>query len=107
MSPDTINALVAAIQAHAWPVVAGFAILILVYASKLPIFGAYWDKLPKPYRPLVVSAIGVLSGVAEALSTKQPWLPALMLNLFAALTAIGTDQVATKPFAKPVDPPTT
>lgn len=108
MTPDTINALVAAISAHAWPVVAGLSILILVYLSKLPIFGNYWGKIPKAYRPLVVSAIGVLSGVAEALSTKQPWLPALVGNIIAALSTIGLDQNVTKPIdAFKSSPPTT
>jgi hypothetical protein len=104
MTPDTINALIAAISEHAWPVVAGLSILILVYLSKLPALGGYWDQIPKQYRPLVVAALGVLSGVAEALASKQPWLPALLLNLFAALAAIGTDQVATKPLEAPKSP---
>lgn len=106
--PPDVGILVTAIQSHAWPVVAGASILILVYLSKLPALGEVWERIPKRYRPLVVAAIGVLSGVANALVTRTPWLPALLSNVMAAMVAIGTDQTLTKPLGStPAAPSTT
>jgi hypothetical protein len=89
--------LTSAIQNHQWAVATGAFILIIVYLSKLPAFGAQWNRIPKKYRPLVVVGLGVASGVAQALVARQPWLPALLSNGLAALVAIGADQAATKP----------
>jgi hypothetical protein len=94
--PPDVGILVTAIQSHAWPVVAGASILIVVYLAKLPALGELWERIPKRYRPLVVALLGVLSGVAHALATRTPWLPALLSNLMAAMVAIGTDQTLTK-----------
>lgn len=96
--------IITAIQNHQWAVATGAFILILVYLSKLPAFGSQWERIPKKYRPLVVVGLGVLSGVAQALVARQPWLPALLSNAVAALVAIGTDQAATKPL-KPAETP--
>jgi hypothetical protein len=85
--PD-INALLVAIQSHQWPVVVGLAILLIVYLARLPVVAAQWARIPAAYRPLVPVALGVLSGVAEALSTSQPWLPALIGGIVSALPAL-------------------
>lgn len=94
--PPDVGILVTAIESHAWPVVAGASILIVVYLFKLPALGELWSRIPRRYRPLVVALLGVLSGVADALVSKRPWLPALLSNLMAAMVAIGTDQTLTK-----------
>lgn len=84
-----------------WPYIAACVILLLVRFAKLPLVGAYWDKIPKQYRPLVPVAMGIMSGVGEAVVLHRPWLPALLFGLFSGLTAIGVDQAITKPLAKP------
>lgn len=105
--PPDVGILVTAIESHAWPVVAGASILIVVYLAKLPALGELWERIPKRYRPLVVALLGVLSGVANALVTRTPWLPALLSNLMAAMVAIGTDQTLTKTLGStPVAPAT-
>lgn len=87
-----------------WPVIAACVILLLVRGAKLPVFGNYWEKIPKKYRPLIPVAMGVLSGVGEAVLSHRPWLPALVFGLFSGLIAIGVDQAVTKPLAKAAAP---
>lgn len=79
--------LIASIQAHAWPAVVGCVLLALVYLAKLPQLAVQWQRLPAYARPLVPVVAGILGGVGEALSTKQPWLPALIGGIVAALPA--------------------
>jgi hypothetical protein len=96
MSPPDLNLLTQAYQQHQWPILAGLIILTLIYVSKLPVLGSQWDRIPIKYRPLVVLGLGIVSGVAQALATKQPWLPALIENMIASMGAITTDQVQSK-----------
>jgi hypothetical protein len=92
-----IQTMVVSAHGQAWPVFTGAVILLSVYMSKLPMFGAYWDKIPKPYRPGVVAVLGIVYGVAQALMMSQPITPFLVQGLVSALLAIGADQVITKP----------
>lgn len=86
---DQINALVAAINAHAaWTVVLGLALLVLVQLARMPAVGALWVKVPTIYRPLVPVAIALLSEVGDALSNGTPWLTALLAAIVAAIPAV-------------------
>jgi hypothetical protein len=82
------NLLLTAIAAHAWPTVVGCALVLIVYLAKLPAVKAQWERLPAWSRPLLPVLLGLLSGVGEALSTSQPWLPALVGGILAALPAL-------------------
>lgn len=91
-----------------WPYIASCVILLIVRAAKLPVFGNYWEKIPKKFRPLVPVVMGVLSGVGEAVLAHRPWLPAVLYGVFSGLLAIGADQAITKPLSKtslPTDAP--
>lgn len=83
-----IDALNQAIANHAWAAVAGCVLLILVSIARNPLAAAQWSRIPSLYRPFVPVALGILFGVGEALSTKQPWLPALITNVLAAVPAL-------------------
>lgn len=80
--------LLSAIQSHAWPAVVGCALVLVVYLARLPALAPQWQRLPAAYRPLVPVLLGVASGVAESLSTHQPWLPALVGGIVSALPAL-------------------
>lgn len=82
------NLLLQAISSHAWPAVVGAVLVVVVYLAKLPAMAPQWQRLPAGHRPLVPVLLGVLSGVAEALSTHQPWLPALVGGIVSALPAL-------------------
>jgi hypothetical protein len=83
-----------------WPYVASCAILLLVRAAKLPIFGNFWEKIPKRFRPLVPVLLGILSGIGEAVLAQRSLVPALIYGVFSGLFAVGADQAITKPLAK-------
>ena len=92
-----LNALVEAIMSSgSFSVGAAASILTLVYVLKLPALGGLWGRIPKPYRPISVATLGIVSGVADAIVTGKPWVAALISGIIAALSAIGADQVATK-----------
>lgn len=93
--PD-INALTDAVNQHAWPIVAALVILFAIYAIKLPAFGSLWSRIPATVQPLIAVGLGIASGVAEAVSQRRPWLPALVSGVIAGLSAIGVDQVQSK-----------
>jgi hypothetical protein len=84
------------LQSHHAILITWAIILLLVYASKLSFFGAYWEFVPKQYRPLVVAGLGVLAAVGQAVLGGTGWVDALVTNLFAALATIGADQVQSK-----------
>lgn len=96
-APPDVSAIVAAVGSKQWVGVAAGLILVTIYALRG--FTTLWDRIPKQYRPAVVAGLGVLSGVAQAIVTGQPWLAALIGGLLSALTAIGTDQVVSKTLA--------
>jgi hypothetical protein len=82
------NLLLQALTSHAWPAVVGACLVLVVYLARLPGVQPQWQRLPAAYRPLVPVLLGVVSGVAEALSTRQPWLPALVGGVVSALPAL-------------------
>lgn len=100
--PSTIpvtdpSLIVQALQSRYWPAIVWGVILIGIYAIKmLPDKFNVWGKIPITARPIVVLAIGVVAAVGNAVVTKQPWLDVLIKNIFAALAAIGIDQVQSK-----------
>lgn len=82
------NLLFSAISDHAWGVVTGCVLLLLVYLARLPALATQWQRIPAAYRPLVPIVVGILSGVAEALTTRQSWVAALVTQVLAALPAL-------------------
>ena len=80
--------LPSAISQHAWAIVAGIVLLSLVQAARLPAVGAQWQRLPAPWRPYVPILLGILSGVAQALATAQPWVAALVGGIVSAIPAL-------------------
>lgn len=82
------NTLIQAIQSHAWPAIVGAVLVVVVYLARLPALQPQWQRLPAVYRPLVPVVLGIVSGVAEALSTHQPWMPALVGGIVSALPAL-------------------
>lgn len=82
------NLLLSAISQHAWPAVVGCVLVLVVYLARLPALAPQWQRLPPWARPLVPIVVGIISGVGEALSTSQPWLPALVGGIVAALPAL-------------------
>lgn len=93
--PPDVSVLVQALDVKAWWVIAAWVVVALVYVSKLPLLGNTWEKIPKQYRAYVVLGLGVLSGVAQAVILRQPWLPVLIQGLLSGLLALGTDQAIT------------
>lgn len=92
--PTTLaNFLLGAIGSKWWVGVVWCVILITIYVLKLPVCGALWKRIPVQAQVIIVAALGVLAGVGQAIIAKQPWLPALMSNLFAALATTGFDQL--------------
>ena len=82
------NLLLQAIQSHAWPTVTGCVLLLVVYLARLPALAVQWQRLPPWSRPLVPVALGIVSGVAEALTTGHSWVAALLTQVLAALPAL-------------------
>jgi hypothetical protein len=85
---NDITQFTAAIESQAWPVVVGFALLALVYVARHPAAALQWYRIPAGYRPWLPIAIGIVSGVAEALTTGRAWLPAMLTALAAAIPAM-------------------
>jgi hypothetical protein len=85
---DDLTILTNAISTHAWGVLAGALLVVLVSAAKLPAGKAQWERLPGIARPFVPILLGIVSGVGEALSTSRAWLPALVVGIASALPAV-------------------
>ena len=80
--------LTAAIQAHAWPVVVGLVLVVLVSLGRQPVLRQQWERVPAEYRPLVPVALGLLSGVGEALTQGRPWLVSIVTGVLSGLPAL-------------------
>lgn len=78
----------AALHAHAWPVVVGFILLAFVWIGRHPAAQPQWCRVPAQWRPVVPIAIGLLSSVGDALTSGREWLPALLLGLGSAIPAV-------------------
>lgn len=85
MDPTILSALFS----HAPALVLGAALCLIVLAAKLPAFAAQWQRLPAWSRPLVPAALALVGGIGEALVQGQPWWLAVLVQLLAALPAIG------------------
>lgn len=71
-----------------WPAVAAAVILLLARAAKAPSLGSPFARVPVRWRPHVVLALGVLSGVLDAVVAGTPWLTAIGTGLLSAAVAI-------------------
>lgn len=105
MESTLFTTLFAAMQTHAWPIVTGCIIGIVVLAALTPWGKTQWGKLPNVYHPYVPAVIGVLSAFGEALVAGKSWadaftrdaLPALLGVLYTMKSATHTEA------AKPAD----
>lgn len=71
-----------------WLAFASLAIAFLARAAKAPAIGSPFARVPVRWRPHVVLALGVLSGVLDAVMRGTPWVRALGLGLVSAAVAI-------------------
>mgnify|MGYP000084121610 CR=1 FL=1 len=77
------------IQAHAWVPLAALAIGFLVRTLKSDAFVLpSWAAVAAPYRPLLVLALGIVSGVLDAVVAGTPWRDAIVGGLLSALMAL-------------------
>ena len=77
------------IQAHAWVPLAALAIGFLVRTLKSDAFVLpSWAAVAAPYRPLLVLALGIVSGVLDAVVAGTPWRDAIIGGLLSALMAL-------------------
>lgn len=78
------------IRAHAWLAVAALVIAALLAAAKSPKVDSLFARVPREQRPRVVLALGLVSGVLEAVTRGAPWSEALAYGVVsAALAALG------------------
>ena len=83
--PD-LSALLAAVQSHAWPVVAALVIGAIVRATKPDV--TWLPNVPARFRPVLAVALGLVVGAADAIANGTPWRDALTTGAGAAVTAI-------------------
>lgn len=77
------------IQSHAWVPLAALVIGFLVRALKSDAFVLpSWAAVAAPYRPLLVLALGIVSGVLNAVVAGTPWRDALIGGCLSALMAL-------------------
>ena len=77
------------LQSHAWVPLAALVIGFLVRALKSDAFVLpSWAAVAAPYRPLLVLALGVVSGVLDAVVAGTPWRDALIGGCLSALMAL-------------------
>lgn len=77
------------IQSHAWVPLAALVIGFLVRALKSDAFVLpSWAAVAAPYRPLLVLALGIVSGVLDAVVAGTPWRDALVGGCLSALMAL-------------------
>jgi hypothetical protein len=76
----------AALRAHAWPVVAAFAVGAIVRAIKSDLIPI---DVPARWRPKLALGLGLASGVAEAVIAGTPWAEALTGGVLSACVAMG------------------
>lgn len=84
-----ITDIIPLIQSHAWVPLAALVIGFLVRTLKSDAFVLpSWAAVAAPYRPLLVLALGVVSGVLDAIVGGTPWRDALVGGLLSALMAL-------------------
>ena len=79
-----IDQLTQAIQSHAWPIVVGCVLTILVQLGRGPL-SAQWQRLPAVWRPIVPAVLGLLATAGESLASGRTWLYAVVSALVAGL----------------------
>jgi hypothetical protein len=78
------------IRSHAWLAVATLVIAAGLAAAKSPKVGSLFARVPREQRPRVVLALGLLSGILDAVTRGTPWPEALVYGVIsAALAALG------------------
>jgi hypothetical protein len=78
------------IRTHAWLAVATLVIAAGLAAAKSPAVGSVFARVPREQRPRIVLALGVVSGVLDAITRGTPWPEALAYGVVsAALAALG------------------
>ena len=85
MTPE----LLAALTSHTPALAVGAVLCLFVLSAKLPSFAAQWERLPAWTRPLVPALLAIVGGTGEALIQGQRWWMALLVQVVAALPAIG------------------
>ena len=77
------------LQSHAWVPLAALVIGFLVRALKSDAFVLpSWAAVAAPYRPLLALALGIVSGVLDAVVGGTPWREALIGGCLSALMAL-------------------
>lgn len=94
---NELEQLRTAMDGRQWPILAALLIGALVRLSKTPAAGEVWQKVPKRYRPIIPAAMGLLSGISEAIIMGTPYGTALAYGILSGLLAIGGDQLITTP----------
>jgi hypothetical protein len=78
------------IRSHAWLAVATLVIAAGLAAAKSPKVGSLFARVPREQRPRVVLALGLVSGILDAITRGTPWPEALVYGVVsAALAALG------------------
>jgi hypothetical protein len=77
---ELINLIIANAGTHNWAVVAGAAIMVLIWAFRYFLQG----RLPSKWIPLIVAAVGVGSYIGTALVAGQPVQTVLIDGLLAS-----------------------
>lgn len=84
-----ITDIIPLIQSHAWVPLAALVIGFLVRALKSDAFVLPPSlAVAAPYRPLLVLALGIVSGVLDAVVGGTPWRDAIVGGLLSALMAL-------------------
>ncbi len=78
--------IISLVQKHAWIALAAILIGALVRASKSDTF-PLWKRIPSFWRPIIVLALGQLSGVFDAVSHGTGWQNAAVGGLVSAALA--------------------
>jgi len=78
------------LRSHAWVAVATLVIAAGLAAAKSPKVGSLFARVPREQRPRVVLALGLVSGILDAVTRGTPWPEAIAYGVIsAALAALG------------------
>ena len=82
--------LLSLLRSHAWLAVATLVIAAGLAAAKSPRVGSLFGRVPREQRPRVVLALGLVSGILDAVTRGTPWPEAIVYGVIsAALAALG------------------
>ena len=71
-----------------WPAAAAIVIVLLARAAKEPAVGSPFARVPVRWRPHVVLALGMLSGILDAAARGTPWGEAIAGGILSAALAV-------------------